>query len=99
MTEKQLQDAVLAMARHLGWRCYHTYDSRRSDAGFPDLVLVRGRRLLVAELKRDGLGPGEHQQRWLTALADTPAEVHVWRPANWRNGDIETALRSPEGGS
>ena len=51
MTEAQLQDAIVQMARVLGWLVYHTFDSRRSAAGFPDLVMVRNGRLIFAELK------------------------------------------------
>ena len=43
---------VVDLARTLGWRVYHTYDSRRSQPGFPDLVLVR-ERILFLELKSE----------------------------------------------
>ena len=43
LREKQVQSAILDVARLLGWRVYHTFDSRKSEAGFPDLVLVRDR--------------------------------------------------------
>jgi hypothetical protein len=32
---------------------YHTFDSQHSAAGFPDLVMARGRRLVAAELKTE----------------------------------------------
>lgn len=35
------------------WRFYHTRNSKGSDAGFPDVVLVRPPRLIFAELKTD----------------------------------------------
>jgi hypothetical protein len=95
MTEKQLQQAVLDLARHLGYRAYHTFDSRRSDAGFPDLVLARGDWLLFVELKRDGKHPTEHQERWLQALDDTAALVFVWRPVDWHAGTCEAVLKDP----
>ena len=53
MTEKELQAAVVELAGYLKWRCYHTYDSRRSNAGFPDLTMVRYGRLIFAELKSE----------------------------------------------
>ena len=43
MNEAELQRNVLSLAAMTGWLAYHTYDSRRSQAGFPDLVLVRRR--------------------------------------------------------
>ena len=51
MTEREFMEAVRHLARMTGWRCYHTHDSRRSEPGFPDLVLVRGGKALFVELK------------------------------------------------
>ena len=39
-TEDQWQSAVIEYARLMGWLVYHTHDSRHSEKGFPDLVLV-----------------------------------------------------------
>lgn len=41
ISERQLQATVIDLAKAYGWRYYHTYDSRRSPEGFPDLVLLR----------------------------------------------------------
>ena len=60
---------------------YHTYESRRSQPGFPDLVAIRGRRLLALELKRADAKPTEDQYRWLQAFAMVPGvEAYVVRP-------------------
>ena len=53
MTEAEHLEQVKAVALTCGWRLYHTFDSRRSAAGFPDLVLVRPPRVIFAELKRE----------------------------------------------
>ena len=82
MTEEQWLQQVRELARLKGWRIYHTRDSRRSDPGFPDLVLVRGDRLIFAELKREKGRLTESQRTWLAALEET-AETHVWRPSDW----------------
>ena len=70
MTEKQFQQQVSDLARLCKWRIYHTHDSRRSNAGFPDLVMVRGAMLIFAELKTDAkaskLTPA--QKEWIDAL-------------------------------
>ncbi len=94
MTEDQLQAQVLEFARGMGWLAYHTRDSRRSERGFPDLVLVHpfSGALLFAELKRDGEHPTAEQRRWLRALALRGA-AFVWTPAHWRTGDVARALR------
>ena len=75
--EKQVQSAILDIARLLGWRVYHTFDSRKSEAGFPDLVLVRDR-VIYAEIKRAGERPRPAQIDWLNALSRAGAEVYVW---------------------
>lgn len=98
ITETQWQAQVEAIASSCGWKHWHAPDNRpvmaksgrryvqNVKAGFPDLVLVRGTRLVFAELKRQGpagrLKP--EQVAWLTALAATGAEVWTWRP-----GDLE----------
>lgn len=82
-SEKDLQDKIIKLARLLGWRVYHTYDSRRSAHGFPDLVLVRRGRLIFAELKTDKGRITRDQQVWLNDLVATAAEPYVWRPRDW----------------
>ena len=63
MPEMALHAAVEELAAHLKWQTYHTYDSRRSKGGFPDLVLWRNRLLFVepkstkGTLRRDQLIP------------------------------------------
>lgn len=92
MTERHLQDNIVRLAKLLGWLCYHTHDSRKSTAGFPDLVLVRQYRqpgrALFAELKteRGRLSPA--QETWCHALG-----AHIWRPSDWLDGTIERVLR------
>lgn len=85
MNEAEFQRAVLQIALMYAWRAYHTFDSRRSAAGFPDLVLVRPPRLIFAELKQDGKNPTIAQSQWLDDLRGihgANVEVYVWRPAD-----------------
>ena len=77
-------------ARMLGWRVAHArrvFDAKRKrwhtalagDQGFPDLVLVRGERVVFAELKA-GTGRLEPDQAaWLEALELAGVEAYVWR--------------------
>lgn len=74
-----LNEEVRALARQFGLLAYHTHDSRRSAAGFPDWVLV-GTRVLFRELKREGEKPTPAQQAFLDRLAAAGADVGVWRP-------------------
>lgn len=84
--EKDWQATVEDLAALFGWELrYHTRDSRGSVAGFPDLVLIRGSELLIAELKTDAarsrVTPA--QQAWLDGFAACGVEVHVWRPRDF----------------
>lgn len=92
VTEKDFQGEVLRAARLLGWRCYHTLDSRGSAAGFPDVVAVRGSRLVMAELKRQKGTVSDAQQAWLDDLAKVATlETFLWRPTDWPQ--VEEVLR------
>lgn len=91
LTEKQFMAQVVQLASHLGWRHYHTFDSRRSTAGFPDLFLVRRDRAIAAELKV-GKRPVTHEQaEWIRALEAAGIMAYVWRETDWEA--IERVLR------
>ena len=70
MSEKAFQAEVLKRANQFGWLAYHTFDSRRSQEGFPDLVLVRGAVCIFLELKSDSKSAKEspEQKAWIKAL-------------------------------
>jgi hypothetical protein len=79
--EKDLQAGVIALAKLLGYRVYHTFDSRRSEPGFPDLILIRGYRLVAIELKSTIGDLTEAQKEWLRAFdAVTQVDAIVVRP-------------------
>lgn len=88
MSEKDFQQLVVDLATVRRWSVYHTFDSRHSAAGFPDLVLIRPPRLVFVELKREAGTPTLPQQAWQKALAQVAdlndtVEVHLWRPSDW----------------
>ena len=99
MTEKELQANVVELARLMGWRHYHTYDSRHSPEGFPDLILIRLGRLIFAELKSEHGRITQTQKDWLEELGLVEArsngtvQVCLWRPEDWLSGRVEEALR------
>ncbi len=93
MSERELQANVEEMLTLFGWRFYHDRDSRRNNAGLPDVIAVRRGRLLFAELKTTRGRVRTEQRGWLEALAMTDAEVHIWRPRDWHAGTIEEVLR------
>ena len=81
MTEKQFMEAVLDAARTFGWMAYHTFDSRRSTGGFPDLVMVKPPRVLFVECKAAKGCVTADQEEWLAALAGCEwPETYLWRP-------------------
>jgi hypothetical protein len=83
ITEKQFTQQVIELAQLFGWRVYHTWLSVKSASGFPDLCLVRGNRLIFAELKSDRGVLTSAQKEWLEALKQTSAEVYLWRPSDF----------------
>ena len=101
LTEAHFMDQVTDLAALFGWdwahfrpaqtlRGWRTPVSGPLGKGFPDLVLVRGSRLLFAELKRDGAKLTFDQAR-IHALLLPAADCYVWRPQDW--DFIETVLR------
>lgn len=86
MLEKTFQERyVVPSFQRAGFIVYHTYDSRRSQCGFPDIVALNPERGLldVVELKREGRNVTAKQQEWLDAFrATSMVRVHgVWRPS------------------
>ena len=79
-TEKQFQAKVIQVAKLCGWICYHTHDSRRSEPGFPDLVLVK-ERVIFRELKTDKGRLTPAQKMWGKDLTDAGADWAIWRPS------------------
>ena len=91
-SEKAFMQTVLDLAGLHDWLCYHTYDSRRSSPGFPDLVMVRNKTLLFAELKTEKGKLSTHQAHWLEALSKVEKiSSHVWKPSDWQR--LERMLR------
>jgi hypothetical protein len=99
VNEDKLQDLIMELADLLGWRLrYHTHDSRHSQPGFPDLVLVR-ERVLFVECKSDRGKPSPAQLAWLAGIeavsrfCNGRLAAYMWRPADWDSGEIERVLR------
>lgn len=87
-SEREFQRWVIELATLCGWMTYHTHDSRRSQPGYPDLTLLRGKRLLFIELKTEMGALRPEQREWQAALL-TIAEAsggvlsyYTWRPSD-----------------
>ncbi len=83
MTERELLDAVRDACRWSGLLVYHTHDSRRSERGFPDLVLVGPAGVIFRELKAERGRLTLDQREWLDRLRQAGAAAAVWRPRDW----------------
>ncbi len=103
ISEAALLAAVLDMARLYRWRSFHPRPARVASGyrtavsgdgvGFPDLVLVRDRRLIFAELKSPTGELSAEQQAWLLAFQHVEgSERHIWRPADLHSGLIARTL-------
>lgn len=90
MRESALQDQVEAMAFDLGWKTYHTHDSRRSNPGWPDLALVHPTRglFMVRELKTQRGRVSPEQREWLDALTNAGINASIWRPMDYVNHTV-----------
>lgn len=62
---------------------YHTHDSRKCAAGFPDLRMIHHGYPVVAELKLKGRLPEPEQREWLDAEAAVSDTVFLWYPSDW----------------
>jgi hypothetical protein len=85
VNEAAFQSQITDLAGAYGFVLqYHTFDSRHSAEGFPDLWLVREppriARLVVAELKVGRNRPTAAQMRWIAALTAAGIEAYIWYP-------------------
>lgn len=96
LSERAFQREVLRYAKQRGWKAFHASRAQYKSGqwatpyggdgkGFPDLLLLRNDRLIVAELKAQSGTLRQEQREWLNAFHSLPcAEVYVWRPADWQ---------------
>lgn len=103
MTETQLQEAVIECAQTFGWLVAHFRPAKTErgwrtavsadGAGYPDLTMVRGDRLLFVELKSARGVLSDPQKLWREKLQAATPEVYTWEPSRWLDGTIERVLR------
>ena len=87
MPEKTFMSQIIQVARLHGWITYHTFYSRRSPEGFPDLAVVRpelGRGdVYLWEVKSRTGKVNMAQQLWLNALDGKRITAGLVRPADF----------------
>lgn len=92
MNERQFQGAVIDLCKLYGIAWYHTYDSRNSVAGWPDLALCGAGGFMLRELKTERGELTSDQDEWGFRLRNAGVNWDVWRPADLRSGRIEREL-------
>lgn len=104
ISERDYQRRIETLAKHLGYLVNHVnkatvaggrFITPTSHAGFPDLWLLRERRLVVFEVKSESAAPSAvkaAQREWIRLLQSVPGvEAYVVRPSDWPH--VEALLR------
>lgn len=91
----QFENQVIELAGLCGWLRAHFRPAKTTKGwrtpvsgdgkGFPDLILLRPPRLIVAELKTGRDTPNKDQANWLNHFygSSFDTEVYVWYPEHW----------------
>ena len=83
VSEDELLAYVCDLLKVHHWHWNHSRDSRRSNAGLPDLICTRKGRIIFAELKKELGRTSPAQQVWLDDLRlNHCIEVFLWRPSD-----------------
>ena len=99
-SEADLQRAVIDLARMFGWRIAHFRPAHTAKGwrtpveadgkGWPDLVMIRPPRIVIAELKVGRNQVTEDQATWLELFRQANLETHVWRETDLRGSILDT---------
>lgn len=79
-SEKEFQSWIIDTAKRREWKYSHTYRALMQDGqwrttcanGFPDLLLIRGDRMVVFEVKSKTGRVEPDQEKWLDAFGGLP---------------------------
>ena len=93
LSERDFLAQVIEIGHLYGWRIAHFRHALQREgkyitpvqadgAGFPDLVMARAERLIIAELKTEKGKLSPKQIAWIDAL-DGIEELYVWRPSDF----------------
>lgn len=103
MHERDLQKAIIEMARFFGWRVAHfrSVETKRrgwqtpvaaDGAGFPDLCMMRDR-IIFREIKVGYNKLEPEQEAWRDAIIKAGGDWAEWRVEHWESGVIEETLK------
>lgn len=82
LPEAELQEQLRELCRARGLLHYHTHDSRRSEAGFPDSVVCGPGGVAFFELKREDGRVSAAQRVWIEGLRASGQLAAVIRPSD-----------------
>ena len=88
MTENELKQQVLKLARKNGWAVYHVPQRTMHNgggSGYPDLTLARDGEILWIELKQQRGAASPQQLLWAMALG---GRWHLIRPSDLESGRV-----------
>lgn len=81
ISEHALQKSILDVAIRGQWLVHHETDSRKSNAGFPDLICTHPKHgLVVIELKSETNNLGPDQYDWRDYMVASGVRFYVFRP-------------------
>jgi len=94
ITEREFMDQVIRLARLYAWKVAHFRPAmtragkwvtavQGDGAGFPDLLLLRGKTQLAVELKVGKRGLTDEQAEWIAAFHEAGVAAYCWRPSDW----------------
>lgn len=93
MSERELENGVRRILKDLPEvLAYHTHDSRRSHAGYPDWTFAGPGGVLFRELKTARGPVTAGQERWLETLRAAGLDASIWRPASLLSGAVAREL-------
>jgi len=84
---------VTDVCRIHGYEVFHTYDSRHSRAGFPDLEIIGHGRIFHRELKLDRGHTTPEQDAVIALINRNGGDARVWRPQDLAGTDHGRARR------
>jgi hypothetical protein len=90
MLERDIQESIRQTAQQFGWSSrashpkgffYHTWSSKKSEKGFPDIVMSDGTHLIIAEVKRNRPQGkvSDEQKNMLDVFASHIPHTYLWR--------------------
>lgn len=82
ISEADFQRQVTDLCDWLGLMWHHETDSRKSKAGFPDLVICGPGGIVFFELKTQRGRVSSAQHQWIEALQRAGQKAYVARPGN-----------------